>query len=63
VALAVRDHLPDPLALKTYFGHNQWGYGAAWGFVLVIIGIVMSIIYLRVFRFNELVQEPKIDVL
>jgi len=50
-------------ALKTYFGHNQWGYGAAWGFVLVIIGIVMSIIYLRVFRFNELVQEPKIDVL
>ena len=50
-------------ALKTYFGHNQWGYGAAWGFVLVIIGIVMSIIYLRVFRFGELVQEPKIDVL
>ena len=50
-------------ALKTYFGHNQWGYGAAWGFVLVIIGIAMSVIYLRVFRFNELVQEPKIDVL
>ena len=50
-------------ALKTYFGHNQWGYGAAWGFVLVIIGIVMSAIYLRVFRFDELVQEPKIDVL
>ena len=50
-------------ALKTYFGHNQWGYGAAWGFVLVIIGIVMSAIYLRVFRFGELVQEPKIDVL
>jgi len=50
-------------ALKTYFGHNQWGYGAAWGFVLVIIGIVMAIIYLRVFRFGELVQEPKIDVL
>ena len=50
-------------ALKTYFGHNQWGYGAAWGFVLVIIGIGMSIIYLRLFRFGELVQEPKIDVL
>ena len=50
-------------ALKTYFGHNQWGYGAAWGFVLVVIGIVMAIIYLRVFRFGELVQEPKIDVL
>lgn len=50
-------------ALQTYFGNNQWGYGAAWGFVLVIIGIVLSVIYLRVFRFNELVQEPKIDVL
>jgi len=50
-------------ALKTYFGHNQWGYGAAWGFILVLIGLVLSIIYLRVFRFNELVEEPKIDVL
>ncbi len=50
-------------ALKTYFGHNQWGYGAAWGFILVVIGIALSILYLRVFQFNELVQEPKIDVL
>lgn len=50
-------------ALSTYFGNNQWGYGAAWGFILVIIGIILSIIYLRVFNFNELVQEPKIDVL
>ena len=50
-------------ALKTYFGHNQWGYGAAWGVILVIIGIGAAIVYLRVFRFGELVQEPKIDVL
>jgi len=50
-------------ALKTYFGHNEWGYGASWGFILVIIGIALAFIYLRVFRFNELVQEPKIDVL
>ena len=50
-------------ALKTYFGSHAWGYGAAWGFILVIIGIVMSFIYLRVFRFDDLVQEPKIDVL
>ncbi len=50
-------------ALQTYFGNNQWGYGAAWGFVLVVIGIIFSVIYLRVFRFNELVQEPKIDAL
>jgi inositol-phosphate transport system permease protein len=50
-------------ALFTYFGSNQWAYGAAWGFVLVVIGAALSIIYLRVFQFNELVQEPKIDVL
>lgn len=48
-------------ALQTYFGHNEWGYGAAWGSVLVMIGLVLSVIYLRVFRFGELVQEPKID--
>ena len=50
-------------ALQTYFGSNQWAYGAAWGFVLVVIGAALSITYLRVFRFNDLVQEPKIDVL
>lgn len=50
-------------ALQTYFGNNQWGYGAAWGFILVLIGIVLASVYLRVFRFGELVQEPKIDVL
>jgi len=50
-------------ALRTYFGSNAWGYGAAWGFVLVLVGIVLSVVYLRVFQFNELVQEPKIDVL
>jgi len=50
-------------ALGTYFGSNQWGYGAAWGFVLVTIGAILSIVYLRVFRFDDLVQEPKIDVL
>ncbi len=50
-------------ALQTYFGNNQWGYGAAWGSILVVIGIGLSIIYLRLFRFDELVMEPKIDVL
>jgi inositol-phosphate transport system permease protein len=50
-------------ALRTYFGTNQWGYGSAWGFLLVVVAIAASIIYLRVFRFDDLVQEPKIDVL
>jgi len=50
-------------ALQTYFGNNQWGYGAAWGLLVVLVGIILSIVYVRVFRFNDLVQEPKIDVL
>ncbi|MBV7329438.1 sugar ABC transporter permease [Chloroflexi bacterium TSY] len=49
-------------ALGTYFGSNQWAYGAAWGFILVAIGITLSALYMRVFRFDDLVQEPKIDV-
>jgi inositol-phosphate transport system permease protein len=50
-------------ALTSYFGNTQWGYGAAWSVILVIIGIVMAVVYLRVFRFRELVQEPKIETL
>jgi len=50
-------------ALTSYFGNTQWGYGAAWSVILVIIGIVMAVIYLRVFRFRELIQEPRIDAL
>jgi len=50
-------------ALFTYFGTNQWGYGSAWALILVVIAAVASIIYLRIFRFDDLVQEPKIDVL
>ena len=50
-------------ALSNYFGNNQWGYGAAWAVILVIMGVIAAIIYMRVFKFNELVQEPKIDSL
>ncbi|RLC36222.1 MAG: sugar ABC transporter permease [Candidatus Nealsonbacteria bacterium] len=50
-------------AFTSYFGNTQWGYGSAWAVILVIIGVTMAIIYLRVFRFNELMQEPKIDQL
>lgn len=50
-------------AFTSYFGNTQWGYGAAWSVVLVIIGIIMAVIYLRVFKFGELVQEPKIETL
>jgi len=50
-------------ALSNYFGNVQFGYGAALAAVLVVIGIIASILYLRVFRFNELVAEPKIEAL
>lgn len=50
-------------ALSNYFGNIQWGYGSAWGVILVIIGVAMAVVYMRVFRFGELMQEPKIDML
>ena len=50
-------------ALSNYFGNTQWGYGAAFSVVLVFIGVVLAIVYMRVFRFDELVAEPKIEVL
>lgn len=50
-------------ALQSYFGNNQWGYGAAWGVILVIVGLVLALITLRLFGFKELVREPKIDLL
>ena len=51
------------LALSNYFGNVQFGYGAALAAVLVVIGIITSVIYLKVFRFRELVAEPKIEAL
>jgi inositol-phosphate transport system permease protein len=50
-------------ALSNYFGNAQWGYGSAFAVVLVLIGVVLAVVYMRVFRFNELISEPKIEVL
>jgi inositol-phosphate transport system permease protein len=50
-------------ALSNYFGNAQWGYGSAFAVVLVIVGVVLAWLYMRVFRFRELVSEPKIEVL
>ncbi len=50
-------------ALNNYWGNFQWGFGAALAMLLVIIGIVMSVIYMRFFRFGDLVQEPRIEAL
>ena len=50
-------------ALNNYWGNFQWGFGAALAMLLVIIGIVMSVIYMRFFRFGDLIQEPRIEAL
>ncbi len=50
-------------ALSNYFGNVQFGFGAALAAILVVIGVIASVIYLRVFQFNEMVSEPKIEVL
>lgn len=50
-------------ALSNYFGNAQWGYGSAFAVALVIIGVFLAVVYMRVFRFQELMNEPKIEVL
>jgi inositol-phosphate transport system permease protein len=50
-------------ALSNYYGNTEFGFGSALAAVLVVIGIIASIVYLRVFRFNQMVAEPKIEVL
>jgi inositol-phosphate transport system permease protein len=50
-------------ALANYFGNTEFGFGSALASVLVIIGIIASVVYLRVFRFNQMVAEPKVEVL
>lgn len=50
-------------ALSNYFGNAQWGYGSAFAVILVIVGVALAVIYMRVFRFRELVVDPKIEIL
>lgn len=50
-------------ALSNYFGNVSFGFGAALAAVLVLIGVMLAVVYLRVFRFGDLVQEPKIEAL
>jgi inositol-phosphate transport system permease protein len=50
------------LALSNYFGNVQFGLGAAMAAILVVIGIAVSLVYLRIFNFRALVAEPKVEV-
>lgn len=48
-------------ALNNYGGNLQYGLGAAYALVLVIIGIALSALYLRFFNFKELLVKPRIE--
>jgi inositol-phosphate transport system permease protein len=48
-------------ALNSYYGNLQFGLGAAMAAILVLIGVVVSAILLRVFRFRDLVTDPKVE--
>ncbi len=48
-------------ALRNYGGNLEYGFGAAYALALVIIGILMSFLYMRFFNFKELVARPRIE--
>ncbi len=52
-------------ALYTYhnaFENFRFGFGAALSLVLVVIGTIASIVYLKVFKFEEMIEEPRMEV-
>jgi len=48
-------------ALNNYGGNLQYGLGAAYALVLVVIGIITSVLFLRFFNFKDLVAKPRIE--
>ncbi len=48
-------------ALSNYGGNLEYGLGAAYALALVIIGILLSALYLRFFNFRDLVAKPRIE--
>lgn len=48
-------------ALNNYAGNLEYGFGSAMALALVIIGIVLALIYLRVFNYRALVAKPLIE--
>ena len=52
-------------ALYTYhmaFSNYRFGYGATLSVILVGIGVVFALLYLKLFRFETLMQRPKVEV-
>ncbi len=48
-------------ALNNYGGNLEYGLGAAFALVLVLIGIIASLIYFRLFNFKRLITKPLIE--
>ncbi|MFV1962651.1 MAG: sugar ABC transporter permease, partial [Acidimicrobiia bacterium] len=48
-------------AFASYFGNSQWAFGATWAIVLVSVALFLAIVYVKIFKFNELVEEPRIE--
>ncbi|KPP83877.1 MAG: ABC-type inositol-phosphate uptake system permease component InoF [Rhodobacteraceae bacterium HLUCCA08] len=48
-------------ALNNYGGNLQYGMGATFALVLVIIGTALSLLYLRFFNFQALLAKPRIE--
>lgn len=51
------------LAFGGYFANYEFGYGATLSLVLVLLGAVASVVYWRVFRFRDMMTDPKIEVM
>lgn len=49
-------------AFSSFAGTFEFGYAAAMATILVIIGIVASVIYWRLFKFKEMITEPPIEI-
>jgi inositol-phosphate transport system permease protein len=49
-------------ALANYYGNLEFAYGAAMAAILVLLGLGISIVLLRVFRFGQLVADPRVEV-
>jgi inositol-phosphate transport system permease protein len=49
------------VALNNYTGNLQYGLGAAMALILVVVGLTLSLTYLRLFRFGDLVSRPRIE--
>ncbi|MGO8656869.1 sugar ABC transporter permease, partial [Rhizobium ruizarguesonis] len=47
--------------LRNYAGNLEYGLGAAMALVLVVIGVTLSLLYLRVFNYGTLVAKPLIE--